>query len=307
MPTPKVSIGLPVYNGERYLRAAVDSILSQDYTDFELIISDNASTDATEAICREYAARDGRIRYHRNEVNLGAAGNHNHSLALARGPFFKWASHDDVLLPGFLRRCVEVFDPAPSSVVLVAPKSEIIDEHGGKTGIPVESLDARQSQPSERVALVLGRVFWAPALFGLYRTEALKKTGLIRAFFATDYVLLVEMSLLGEIWEVPEVLFQRRFHPGVSTRINRNWRELQAWFDPSQKGFKRFIPPYTRLALEFLSSMKRIPMAPGERLRCWKTVFSVWYPRQWRRVSAECKNRIALRSRLKRAFGRASL
>src|SRR3974377_1117825 len=102
MPVPKVSIGLPVYNGENYLRLAIDSILTQDYTDFELIISDNASADATQEICREYTARDCRIRYYRNKINIGASGNYNRVFELARGGLFKWAAHDDVHLPAFL-------------------------------------------------------------------------------------------------------------------------------------------------------------------------------------------------------------
>ena len=109
MSTPRVSIGLPVYNGEKYLRAALDCILRQDYADFELVICDNASSDGTEAICREYAARDGRIRYTRNETNIGASGNYKRVFELARGEFFKWASHDDTFHPSLVRRCMEVF------------------------------------------------------------------------------------------------------------------------------------------------------------------------------------------------------
>src|ERR1035438_9843576 len=101
-PVPRVSIGLPVYNGENYLDPALNSILRQDYSDLELIISDNASTDATGNICREYAAKDPRIRYYRNETNIGASANFNCLVKLARGEYFKWAAHDDVHLQGFL-------------------------------------------------------------------------------------------------------------------------------------------------------------------------------------------------------------
>ena len=104
--TPKVSIGLPVYNGERYLREALDSILGQTFRDFELIICDNASTDETAAICADYAARDPRIRYHRQTHNIGATANFNHTFELARGAYFKWAAHDDVLAPTWLEKCV---------------------------------------------------------------------------------------------------------------------------------------------------------------------------------------------------------
>ena len=96
---PRVSIGLPVYNGDNYLAETLDSILAQTFTDFELIISDNGSTDRTEAICRRYAAQDHRVRYVRNPSNLGAARNYKRAFELARGEYFKWNGHDDPLAP----------------------------------------------------------------------------------------------------------------------------------------------------------------------------------------------------------------
>src|SRR6516225_12321661 len=133
METPKVSIGLPVFNGEQYLAAALDSILRQDYEDFELIISDNASEDGTAAICREAAELDRRVRYSRVEINCGAAPNFRRVFQLAKGAYFKWAADDDICLPGFLRRCVETIERAPSSVVLVYPRVERINAKGEVT------------------------------------------------------------------------------------------------------------------------------------------------------------------------------
>src|SRR5690348_15099471 len=123
--SPKLSIGLPVFNGERYLRAAVESLLQQDFEDFELIISDNASNDKTQELCQEFASRDGRVRYSRAEVNQGAAWNFANVVQLARGAYFKWAAYDDICLPAFLKRCVEALDGAPSSVVAAVPKAEV--------------------------------------------------------------------------------------------------------------------------------------------------------------------------------------
>src|SRR5262245_45018612 len=102
--TPRVSIGLPIFNGEKYVAQAFDSILAQTYADFELIISDNASTDQTEAICQAYANRDRRIRYYRNNRNLGAAANYNRVFDLSTGVYFKWAAHDDIVLPTFVTK-----------------------------------------------------------------------------------------------------------------------------------------------------------------------------------------------------------
>jgi glycosyltransferase involved in cell wall biosynthesis len=109
---PSLTIGLPVYNGERYLAQALDALLAQTYQDFELIISDNASTDRTADICQEFVARDARVKYVRQRVNIGAGPNHNAVLTLARGRFFKWAAHDDVYAPTLLERCIEVLERA---------------------------------------------------------------------------------------------------------------------------------------------------------------------------------------------------
>jgi len=278
-PVPKVSIGLPVYNGEKYLRAALDSILRQDYTDFELIISDNASSDATEMICRDYAAKDPRIRYSRNTTNIGASANFNRTFALARGEFFKWAAHDDCHLPRFLSRCVEILNRAPSDVVLVAPQIGVIDEMGHSLSASTERLHLAELQAHERIGRLLREVKWAGAQFGLMRTVALKQTRLIDRFHACDYVLLFELAMLGQIWEIPEVLFQRRWHAQVSTQIHNTEAEFSAWFDPSYRPRlrDRLITTRMRVGLECLRSVSRILEDRRERLRCYSTILNAWY------------------------------
>ena len=110
----RLAIGLPVHNGQNYLRDAVESILGQSYGDFRLIITDNCSTDGTQDLCREYAAQDPRIEYHRHAENIGAAPNFNSCFQLANGvEYFKWAAHDDVLGKDFLKVCVERLDADP--------------------------------------------------------------------------------------------------------------------------------------------------------------------------------------------------
>ncbi|MBS0016773.1 MAG: glycosyltransferase family 2 protein, partial [Arthrospira sp. SH-MAG29] len=128
-PHPRVSIGLPVYNGENFIQETLDCLLSQTFDDFELIICDNASTDRTEEICRDYAARDKRIRYYRHPENLGAAKNYNRTFELSTAEYFKWAAHDDLYAPEFLERCVEALDTHPSTV-LCYPQEYWIDEQG---------------------------------------------------------------------------------------------------------------------------------------------------------------------------------
>ena len=127
---PKVSIGMPVYNGDRYLGSAVESLLAQTFGDFSIVIVDNASTDGTEAIGREFAKRDRRVRYHRNPENIGGGPNFNRAFDMANdAPYFKWAAHDDLHAPDFLAECVAVLDRR-SDVVLCHCETEHIDENG---------------------------------------------------------------------------------------------------------------------------------------------------------------------------------
>ena len=132
--TPRVSIGLPVYNGEEFLEEAIVSILSQTYQDFELIISDNASTDLTEKICQKYAAQDARIVYSRNVENVGIMNNHNLTFRRARGEYFRFAGYDDVWAPTLLERLVTELDKRPE-VVVCYPAFVLIDGQGNETGV----------------------------------------------------------------------------------------------------------------------------------------------------------------------------
>jgi hypothetical protein len=240
------------------------------------------------------------------DVNQGAAHNIRTVFQQAKGDYFKWQFHDDVCLPGFLRKCVEVFDQAQPSVVLVAPRTEVIDGEGKRSNHVVEDLDTRRPRPHQRLADVLRTVEWAPAQNGLFRREVLGKTRLIDAFFASDYVLLAEIALRGEIRQIPEILFQKRFHSGISIKANKNSTEFQAWFDPSRRARRSLLSPRLRLGIEFARSVSRSPMPLRERLLCYLTVFAVWYSRECRRAAASFRNKLALRTRLKEFFAGTS-
>src|SRR5271168_953917 len=148
---PRVSIGLPVYNGEPFLRDALDSVLSQTYSDFELIISDNASTDRTAEICAEFAAKDSRIRYYRNNENIGVDRNYNRIFGLSRGEFFRWVAADDLSAPTLLERSVELLD-ARKEVILCYARSRYIDDAGGFLRDYEDKLDINFATPHERFA-----------------------------------------------------------------------------------------------------------------------------------------------------------
>jgi len=270
-----VTIGLPVWNGQNYLAEALDSLLGQDFTDFEVIISDNGSDDQTESISRGYAEKDSRVHYHKFDENQGAARNYNRVFELARGKYFKWAAHDDVCLPSMLRRCVEVFEDAPESVVLVYGKAQIIDGDGRASREDSTILDLRQRRPHRRLARLLGGLSLATPVFGLFRSDALLKTRLIDTYVGSDQVLLADLAMLGQIWEIPEVLFKRRIHPGTSRRANRTKKDATAWFDPERAKRRDFLSIKNRLLVEYLRVAYHHPLPFIEKILCLMVIPTV--------------------------------
>jgi glycosyltransferase involved in cell wall biosynthesis len=260
---PRVSIGFPVYNGEPYVEEALDSLLAQTFEDFEILISDNASTDHTEEICRAYAARDRRIRYVRQPLNRGGAWNFNMVFAMASGSYFKWAAHDDLCLPVFLERCVEALDRLPT-VVLSAPKTIIIDEHGEI--VEYYDVPLRTNSPHANIRFLdLIRVYHGCYQGnGLIRVEALRQSPLIGTYAASDRVLLARLSLLGPFHEVPEYLFLSRRHRAQSVNISRFSRT--AWFDPAKR--ERIVFPEWRLFREHFAALEDASLSPEERALC---------------------------------------
>lgn len=263
--TFRVSIGMPVYNGEAYLAEAIDSILAQEYEDFELVISDNGSTDGTEAICRAYAAKDARIRYHREEHNRGAAWNFNYVVHLARGDYFRWACHDDSIAPSHLRRCVEALEAAPPSVILAYTRSLLVDATGNAVDTFEDGLDTRGLPAHRRFGMVARRLRYTHVLYGLVRREALLTTRLLGAYESSDNVLVAELSLLGEFEEIPAYLFHRRIHEGMSRKANTTARSVAQWFDPSSNGHLYF--PHARLFAEYTRAVWLMPLRRRDRLR----------------------------------------
>lgn len=283
---PKVSIGLPVYNGERYLREAIDSILAQTFRDFELILCDNASTDATAAICREYTIRDTRARYHRNERNVGASRNFSLCVELASGEYFKWAAHDDTLAPEYLARCVEVLDRDPS-VVVSHSQVRIVDERGR---LVLDYLHApghaASPDPARRFADLLHEDRWNFEIFGVFRAAALRRTRLLDTYIASDRILRAHLGLLGRYHIVPELLFLNRDHPGRSVRALPAHHLRLEWFDPSQAGRRVF--PHWKILREYARLLRLCPLSGAERRRCHIALLG-WLVRDlnWARLGAD--------------------
>jgi glycosyltransferase involved in cell wall biosynthesis len=283
---PRVSVGLPVYNGEAYLRECLESLIAQDFEDFELIISDNGSIDRTEAICREFAARDARIRYLREPENRGGSWNFSRLPPLARGEYFRWSCHDDTCEPTHLRTCVEALDRAAPSVILVHTGTAYIDEHGVVTRRAEENLDTRGMFPHARYAHIARTLRYSNAMFGLFRRESLLKTRLHAGYANSDYVLFGELALLGEFWELPGHLFRRRFHSGMSRRVNTTQEEVAIWFDTSKRG-RRFYFPELSLIRDQFGAVRRAPIGAREKLMSLWVIPRFWMRRRWRYIGRE--------------------
>lgn len=266
---PKLSIGLPVYNGERYLPAALAGLMNQSFRDFELIIQDNASNDRSEDICRSFAATDPRIRYQRNPVNLGAAANYNLCLEQARGEYFKWAAHDDVCLPGYLQACIAALDHDPG-VVLCHSLSMAIDQRGRRLGVYDREPAAMEEKCWRRFAGVILEPHYCIPVFGVMRRHVLEQTVRHGDWVGADRNLLAELSLHGKLQLVPELLFQRRDHPDSSISKFPDERKRAAWFRPRQEPMRTF-PTWRRLQ-EYLAAIRRAPLSGGERMACRLTM-----------------------------------
>lgn len=240
-----VSIGMPVYNEERYLARSLKSLLSQDFSDFELIISDNGSTDSTPDICRDYASRDSRIRYYRNDVNLGLPANFNRVFKLSRGKYFMWAAADDLWDPAFLCRCLEILR-SDASVVLTYAQTVLTDDQGRRHGIMPGRLDTRDYDPISRFNLSMWGYIFGNHIYGLIKSSALQSTRLFRSVVGADKILLAELSLIGAFAYIPEPLFYRRRIREDETMVQRHKRYLEVT-DPSNKKRNIFFPEVRNL------------------------------------------------------------
>lgn len=217
---PRVSIGVPVYNGERYLAATLDSLIAQTFDEFELVICDNASTDRTAEIAQAYSGRDRRIRYVPSDRNIGSVRNFNRAFQLATGEYFRWFSADDLAAPESLARCVEVLDQEPA-VVLAYPKTRLIDGQGQAIRDYDDRLHLTMADPCERFQELLGRIGYTNAVYGLMRSATVRRTALFGPYYASDEVFQAELVLHGAFWEIPEVLFFRRMHAAASSGMTR--------------------------------------------------------------------------------------
>lgn len=265
MSTPRVSIGLPVYNGGGYLRQSIETLLAQSFTDFELVISDNASTDGSEAVCREFAARDPRVRYTRLAENIGGVANHNRVASLATGEYFMWAASDDHWHPDYLRRCVEVLDHDPAVVVVFAINAQMDDAGQPLKPVPPgPSLAIADAYQRFRLSTEIYRTI--EPFYGLMRRSALLRVKPMVKHPGFDRILFAELALLGPLRQIDEPLYVRRIHAGQSVGAYPSLRSRYRWISPNRN--PRWVVPHLEYAAHFAVAAWRSAPSLAVRLRC---------------------------------------
>jgi len=262
-PPRVLSIGLPVYNGERHLEESLESLLAQTYGQFELVISDNASTDGTEAICRAYAGRDPRVRYVRSPVNIGAPQNYRRVFELSSGPYFKWHTSDDLVAPDFVERCMDVITADPR-IVLAYTKSRLVDERGDHLSDVDQDIALESSSASARFRQVHGNLGFCNVIYGVMCRDVLGRTGGLGAYVNSDRVLIAELALHGRLHEAPAVLFSRRMHSGAYSSQQSIEARLK-FYNPQSR--RRVALMGTRSLWEYGRAVRRSPVPIADKLR----------------------------------------
>ena len=292
-----VGVGLPVYNGEGFLAAAIESVLAQTFQDFQLIISDNASTDRTEEICRDYASRDPRVEYHRAEKNGGIVWNYNRVFEVSSSEYFMWFSHDDVLAPSYVERCVEVLQNDPSVVLCFSNWGEI-DGTGRLLSTYKSRVVMNSPNCAERFRAAIRLDHLCEPWCGLTRSAIARKTGLYGNYADYDRVLFAEIGLHGRFIELPVPLFFRREHEGRSIYLYPTRVERTAWLDPGRAS--AIVFPHFREFREFCSAVNRARLGWRDRMACYWALFG-WAATNWRRLVMDTK--VAALELVRRAVG----
>ncbi|MGE5516141.1 MAG: glycosyltransferase family 2 protein [Bacteroidota bacterium] len=290
---PPLCVGLPVHNGGTYLAEALDSLLGQSLGDFQVIVSDNCSTDATPDICLDFARRDRRLVYTRTTANIGAGPNFNRAFSFCSAPLFKWMAHDDMLAPDALARLVQALEHRPDAVLAhsrlmliddagrplqAARDGRLIEQHGRRFHRLEPPHLAEGARPSHRFGEALRRMNWCTAIFGVIRAEALARTHLHGSYYEADRVLLAELALLGRFVQLDEPVMIKRCHAAVS--VLKPYREQARMIDPAVIPG----PKGLRLRLGYMRTLSVGRLGLRERLACAMVV-----------VRVALRNRISLR------------
>ncbi|EIT84620.1 glycosyl transferase family protein [Fictibacillus macauensis ZFHKF-1] len=254
--TTKITIGLPIYNGEKYLSEALDSLLAQSYQDYIIVIYDNGSNDATEEICRAYAQQDDRISYVRHERNRGTVVNFNELVYQTTTEYFMWAACDDLWSPNYIEKCLAQLEKHPTAVMCQSD-IQYMDKDGHITSVTSHFMDTTDLTVMERMEECLRFRSWI--IYGLYRTEQLKKTRILTEIYGADIVLGVEVLLLGDVVKAEEVYLSYRVQPKTTEEYIQLFSVDEKTRETMRKG------PATALAQEIYAVLMASSRSPQEK------------------------------------------
>lgn len=285
---PKLAVGLPVYNGENYLEATLEAVLAQTYDDFELVICDNASTDATPDIIKRLTGDLDWVTYVRHRENLGAAPNYNSAYQLApKTEYFVWLAHDDVWRPRFLEACVAALDSHPEATVAYASTGQI-DAYGNDIGVYPPRPNLSDPRASVRLADVIDQRHPNHPVFGVMRRSAIERTQLHGSYSGSDRTFVAELALLGPFVEIPDYLFWMREHPerSVRTELSKGRsRSRDVWFDTANTG--KIVMPRWRRFRDYSKAIAHAPIGTAERARAYAAL-ALWFgDKNWKALGVD--------------------
>ena len=271
---PCISIGLPVYNGERFISEAIQCVLNQTFSDWELVICDNSSTDRTVEICHQFAERDSRIRVHQNTRNMGVCFNYSEVFRLSRGRYFKWMAHDDLFAPRFIEACIQELEK-DESVVLAFTKMCYVDAKGqllrrqtSELSVTGSTVESRAKQFLESAAQSTDFLWLA---YGVVRQEVLQQSGSMGLYAGSDHVMLFRIALRGRIEQIEEEMFFRREHSEASTCKRGSTVRERAKFAYADDN-RRLVLPWCRMLKEHMDSAMKAPVPLRSKLACTSAV-----------------------------------
>jgi glycosyltransferase involved in cell wall biosynthesis len=261
----RIVIGLPVYNGQQYLPAAIEGHLSQSFGDFALVISDNGSTDATPDMCAQYARSDDRVKYLRSPENRGILWNHRRVMEAIESPrqYFRWAGADDIPGPGLLQAMVDVLD-ARREVEAVVPDTRNIDGDGKVVAAMTRTLDLQSADVYTRAHQVLLANYQHVIAYGLLRASTLRQLRTGPDYVGWDPIFIWELALRGQMVQPEGPVLFRRFHAGSISRV-KTVKEMRKWVEPNARAGMNF--PHWTWAYERVRVLMACPMSMRERMR----------------------------------------
>jgi glycosyltransferase involved in cell wall biosynthesis len=274
MTRPTLSIGCAVYNSnEKSLARSLDSVLSQTFKDFEVIVCDNSPDDKTRKLIEPYMQRDPRVRYYHNGVNLGAYPSFWRTFHIADGELFKWVADDDCLEPTYLQQCVDAMG-ADESIALCYTRSRIIHPDGSiKTEDTGDGIVAMQDHPAERFLAVLNHSWVALGFYGVFRASCLRRVHPVNddCVRLADILLLAEISLMGRIEQIPRVLF-------TYTQKQKDWTDREklnaAQYDAcfAHQAHRGITFPNILFAHELMEAVRYSPLPLADKSRLYEIV-----------------------------------